>query len=295
MYNIYHVDNVETFSQANEFYEVPQGLDTYYVQAKPTGFNQTEFIGLLSLELRGSQGRNLAGFMIVQNDLKSLGNIQFYEIPLNSTTKLIGPTAVKEALDKDPTFAELKTLLRNPRIGDNILYRVGQHDVYFIPVYTAGSGGVVAQLGTIAAVGAAFTGEYYVGLGDTQEKAFEAYLKKVSGVAGSSTSVNVDYIELGKTDRINIIKSLFTDNRIEISEPTSIQIPLSFKEGEIFFFTENDRVDAQDFVKKFIDNFVKPRTDRVFMWQENNNLNIGTIVAKDSIPEMHYVSIEVGN
>jgi len=295
MYNIYHVDDVETFIQANEFYEVPQGLEAYYVEAKPPGFDQTEFIGLLSLELRGSQGRNLAGYMIVENDLHNLGNLQFYEVPLNSTTKLIGPTAVREALDKDPTFAELKTLLRNPRIGDNILYRVGQHDVYFIPVYTAGSGGVVAQLGTIAAVGAAFTGEYYVGLGDTQEKAFEAYLKKVSGVAGSSTSVNVDYIELGKTDRINIIKSSFTENKIEISEPTSIQIPLSFKEGEIFFFTENDRVDAQDFLKKFIDSFVKPRTDRVFMWQEDTNLNIGTIVVKDSIPEIHYVSIAIGN
>lgn len=295
IYNIYHVNDVETFIQANEFYEVPQGLEAYYVEAKPPGFNQTEFIGLLSLELRGSQGRNLAGYMIVENDLNHLGDLQFYEVPLNSATKLIGPTAVREALDKDPTFAELKTLLRNPRIGDNILYRVGQHDVYFIPVYTAGSGGVVAQLGTIAAVGAAFTGEYYVGLGDTQEKAFEAYLKKVSGVAGSSTSVNVDYIELGKTDRINIIKSSFTDNKIEISEPTSIQIPLSFKEGEIFFFTENDRLDTQDFLKKFIDNFVKPRTDRVFMWQENNNLNIGTIIVKDNIPEMHYISIEIGN
>ncbi len=295
MYNIYHVNDVETFIQANEFYEVPQGLEAYYVEAKPPGFNQTEFIGLLSLELRGSQGRNLAGYMIVENDLNHLGDLQFYEVPLNSTTKLIGPTAVREALDKDPTFAELKTLLRNPRIGDNILYRVGQHDVYFIPVYTAGSGGVVAQLGTIAAVGAAFTGEYYVGLGDTQEKAFEAYLKKVSGVAGSSTSVNVDYIELGKTDRINIIKSAFTDNNIEISEPTSIQIPLSFKEGEIFFFTESDRVDAQDFLKKFIDDFVKPRTDRVFIWQEDTNLNIGTIITKDSIPEMHYISIAIGN
>ena len=69
-----------------------------------------------------------------------------------------------------------------------IFYIVGDHDVYFIPVYTAGAGGVVAQLGTIAAVGAAFNGEYFVGLGDTQEQAFEAYLKKVSGVASSITT-----------------------------------------------------------------------------------------------------------
>ena len=295
MYNVYHVTNVETFIQANEFYEIPRGLDTYYVEAKPPGFDQTEFIGLLSLELRGSQGRNLAGYMVVENDLSNLGNLQFYEVPLNSTTKLIGPTAVREALDRDPEFAQLKTLLRNPRIGDNILYRVGAHDVYFIPVYTAGAGGVVAQLGTIAAVGAAFNGEYFVGLGDTQEKAFEAYLKKVSGVAGSITVADADYVELDRNDRIEIIKQLFAENGISVAEPTSIQIPLSFNEGELFFFTENDREETIQFLSEFIDDFVTPRSDRVFMWQEENNLNIGTIYVKDGISEIHYVSIEVGN
>ncbi len=294
MYNIYHVTDVETFIQANEFYEIPKGLDTYYVEAKPPGFEQTEFLGLLSLELRGSQGRNLAGYMIVENDLSTLGNLQFYEVPLNSTTKLIGPTAVREALDRDPDFAQLKTLLRNPRIGDNILYRVGDHDVYFITVYTAGAGGVVAQIGTIAAVGAAFNGEYFIGLGETQEKAFEAYLKKVSGVA-STVTLDDDFVELVKSDRIDIIKSVFEENGIIISEPTSVQVPLSFNEGQLFFFTENDRADTEEFISKFIDDFVKPRTDRIFMWQEETDLNVGTIFVKDGIPEMHYISIEVGS
>ena len=295
MYNIYHVTDAETFIQANEFYEIPRGLDTYYVEAKPPGFEQTEFLGLLSLELRGSQGRNLAGYMIVENDLADLGNLQFYEVPLNSTTKLIGPTAVREALDRDPEFAQLNTLLRDPRIGDNILYRVGDHDVYFIPVYTAGAGGVVAQLGTIAAVGAAFNGEYFVGLGETQEKAFEAYLKKVSGVASAVTAVDDAYVELEKDDRIDIIKSVFRENDIMIAEPTTVQVPLSFNEGQLFFFTENDREDTIEFLTAFIDDFVKPRSDRVFIWQEETNLNIGTVFVKDDLPEMHYISIEVGN
>jgi len=295
MYNIYHVTDVETFIQANEFYEIPRGLDTYYVEAKPPGFEETEFVGLLSLELKGSEGRNLAGYMIVQNDLTNLGNLQFYEVPLDSTTKLIGPTAVREALDRDPDFAQLKTLLRNPRVGDNILYHVGEHDVYFNTVYTAGAGGVVAQIGTIAAVGAAFNGEYFVGLGETQEKAFEAYLKKVSGVAPTAATGDDNYVELVTSDRIDIIKLVFEENGISIAEPTSVQIPLSFNEGQLFFFTENDRVDTEEFLSKFIDDFVKPRSDRVFVWQEEDNLNIGTIFVKDGISEMHYVSIEVGN
>ena len=293
MYNIYHVTDVETFIQANEFYEIPTGLDTYYIEAKPPGFETTEFIGLLSLELRGSQGRNLAGYMIVENDLTNLGDLQFYEVPLNSTTKLIGPTAVSEALDRDPEFAQLKTLLRNPRIGDNILYRVGEYDVYFIPVYTAGAGGVVAQLGTIAAVGAAFTGEYYVGLGNTQEEAFEAYLQKVSGVDSASSS-DPTFAELNRQDRIDIIKSTFENEGIEISEPTTIQVPLSFSEGDMFFFTEDERDDTQEFLSEFINDFGLRKSERVFMWEEENSLNIGTIVVKDNIPELHYISIEVG-
>ncbi len=294
-YNKYHVTDVETFIQANEFYEIPRGLDTYYIEAQPPGFEEPEFIGLLSLELKGSQGRNLAGYMIVENDLSNLGKMKFYEVPLNSTTKLIGPTAVREALDRDPDFAQLKTLLRNPRIGDNILYRVGEHDTYFIPVYTAGAGGVVAQLGTIAAVGASFTGEYYVGLGDTQQDAFKAYLQKLSGVVAPTTNGQDAAEELNRNDRIDVIRTAFSDKEISILEPTSIQIPLSFEEGDIIFYTDAEREDTIELITTFIDSNVAPRTDRVFMWEEDNVIRIGTIIVRDQIPEIHYISIEVGS
>lgn len=294
MYNIYHVTNIETFIQANEFYEIPSRLETYYIEAKPPGFVEPEFVGLLSLELRGSQGRNLAGYMIVENDLSNLGKMQFYEVPLNSTTKLIGPTAVSEALDRDPDFAQLKTLLRNPRIGDNILYRVGEQDVYFIPVYTAGAGGVVAQLGTIAAVGAAFTGEYYVGLGETQETAFEAYLKKLSGVSPTSSPTGIINLEFDRTARIAKITSIFTESNIELLIPDAIQVPLSFNEGKIAFFTQSDLNATETVISEFVADFVRQKTERVFMWEKDDLLNFGTIVIVDGLPEMHYISIEVG-
>jgi len=221
--------------------------------------------------------------------------MQFYEVPLNSTTKLIGPTAVREALDRDPDFAQLKTLLRNPRIGDNILYQVGDHDTYFIPVYTAGAGGVVAQLGTIAAVGAAFTGEYYVGLGDTQEEAFEAYLQKLSGVGVTvKPTTNGEIIELDKSDRMQLIREFFNQQDIEILEPTSINIQLSFKEGETFYYTEREQEETEKLVLEFIDDFVKPRTDKIYYWEEGNTLNFGTIIIRENVPHLHYISIEVG-
>jgi uncharacterized membrane protein (UPF0182 family) len=183
MYNYYHVKDPSTFIVAKEFFEVPEGLTTYYIFSKPSGFEEMEYIGLLSLELRGARGRNLAGYMVVRNDVPYVGDMIFYEVPLESTTKLLGPTGTKEALEKNSEFAQLKTLLREPRLGDNILYRIGDHDVYFIPVYTAGPGGVVTEMGIIACVGATFTGNYYVGLGNNAEEAFEEYLVQLAGIS----------------------------------------------------------------------------------------------------------------
>jgi len=296
MYNIYHVTDVETFIQANEFYEIPRGLETYFVQAKPPGFEETEFIGLLSLELRGSQGRNLAGFMVVENDMANLGKMSFYEVPLDSETKFLGPTSVREALDRDPDFAQLKTLLRNPRIGDNILYQVGQHDIYFIPVYTAGAGGVVAQLGTIAAVGAAFTGDYYVGLGDTQEEAFEAYLQKLSGIVPSQSYTNGDdgQVSLVRDERIDKVMEIFEEKQLNVTVPTSIQIPLSFNEGKIVFYSESDLEDTTNLINEFLNKFASDSSTRVFNWEEDDTLFFGTVKLVDGIPEMHYIEIQIG-
>ena len=292
MYNIYHVTDVDTFIQANEFYEIPRGLDTYYIEAKPPGFEEPEFVGLLSLELRGSQGRNLAGYMVVENDTPNLGKMQFYDVPIDSDTKLLGPTSVREALDRDPDFAQLKTLLRNPRIGDNILYRVGEHDTYFIPVYTAGAGGVVAQLGTIAAVGAAFTGEYYVGLGDTQESAFEAYLQKLSGIAPTS-SVTVDGVSMimDKTAREDAIMSVFEEKEIQLITPTNIQIPLSFSIGDIAFYSKADLESTTELITKFID---EAGAKRILMWEVEDTINFGYLKVVDNVTELHYIAIEVG-
>jgi hypothetical protein len=294
MFNIYHVTNTETFIQANTFFQIPEHQEAYYIEAKPPGFDSTKFLGLLSLELRDSRGKNLSGYMIVENDLPTLGDMHFYQVPLNSTTKLIGPTAVREALEKDNNFAQLKTLLRTPRIGDNILYKVGEHDVYFIPVYTAGSGdGVVAQLGTIAAVGAAFNGEYYVGLGNTQQEAFEAYLQKLAGVVPTSTTSKPEP-GFDKEARITKIKSAFEQKGLEIVTPTDLSIPLSFKEGEVSLFSQVDAEATEKLLEKFLDEFVLQKTRRVIMWQDEDTINIGVISTIEGIPELHYITIEVG-
>jgi len=289
MFNIYHVTDTSTFIQAKDFYEVPQNLGTYYVEEKPPGFDKPTYVGILSLELRGSQGRNLAGYMIVQNDVSTFGKMQFYQVPLDSKTKLLGPSAVQEALARESDFAQLQTLLRTPRIGDNILYKIGDQDVYFIPVYTAGSGGVVTQLGTIAAVGAAFDGEYFVGLGNTPQQAFATYLAKVSGVAPSNITAA---LQLDETSRVSTIKTILDDQKMIVLTPIALQFPLTFEEGKVSFTQQSDLDKTKSLISEFVKNFVQPK-NKILFWQENGTVKLGAISVEDSVPELHYITIGV--
>ncbi len=282
MYNFYHVTDVATFITAREFFEIPARLEPYYIFAKPPNINNIEYIGLLSLELRGAAGRNLAGYMIVRNDHPNDGEMIFYQVPIGSNIQLLGPTAVQQALERDPDFATLRTLLRNPRVGDNILYRVGDQDVYFIPIYTAGTEGVVAQLGKIAVVGAAFTGDYYVGLGDNPIQAFNAYLTKLAGLS-------MDQTELDRQSKISNIMGILEDKNLTIAKPTSINAPLVFKEKELNYIT----VDDLQAINGEIEAFISSRS-RVIVWEEGDLINIGFIEVVDGVAELHYVSIRLG-
>jgi hypothetical protein len=282
MYNFYHVTDVATFITAREFFEIPARLEPYYIFAKPPNINNIEYIGLLSLELRGAAGRNLAGYMVVRNDHPNDGEMIFYQVPIGSNIQLLGPTAVQQALERDPDFATLRTLLRNPRVGDNILYRVGDQDVYFIPIYTAGTEGVVAQLGKIAVVGAAFTGDYYVGLGDNPIQAFNAYLTKLAGLS-------MDQTELDRQSKISNIMGILEDKNLTIAKPTSINAPLVFKEKELNYIT----VDDLQAINGEIEAFISSRS-RVIVWEEGDLINIGFIEVVDGVAELHYISIRLG-
>jgi len=288
MYNYFHVRDAPTYIVAKEFFEVPEGLDTYYVIAQPPGFDEPEFLGLLSLELKGARGRNLAGYMVVRNDYAHLGEMVFYQVALDAKTKLLGPTGALEALEKNPEFAQLKTLLRNPRIGDNILYRVGDHDVYFIPVYTAGAGGVVTELGVVAVVGAAFTGEYYVGLGSTPEEAFGAYLKQLSGV--QPPEIPPKGVEERKMDLV----SVFESQGLTVVEPTMLNPSAAFLEGSVTYVSADEWNSTKALLDAFIERWCVGE-EKVLMWQEDSTLNFGVLVNISGVVELHYITVRLGS
>lgn len=286
MYNYFHVTDPATFIVAKEFFEVPEGLDTYYIMARPPGFDEPEFMGLLSLELRGALGRNLAGYMIVRNDYPHLGEMVFHEVSLEAKTKLLGPTGALEALEKNSEFAQLKTLLRNPRIGDNILYRVGDHDVYFIPVYTAAAGGVVTELGVVAVVGAAFTGDYRVGLGENAEKAFEAYLRQLSGV--EQPGVPTKGLEERKADLVKVFESY----GLPIVEPTELNPSAAFPEGSVTYVSVEEWDSTEALLVSFTERWCLTE-EKILMWQEDSTVYFGVLLNVKGVVELHYISVQL--
>ena len=289
MYNYYHVTDPATFISAKDFFEVPPGLDTYYVISKPPLFNQPEFLGILSLQLKDSPGRNLAGYAVVRNDYSSLGQIIFYQVPLDSPTKLLGPTAVLEALQKDKDYAERKTLLSSAggvKEGDNILYRMGDQDVYFIPVYTARSGGVITQLGLVAAVGATFTGQTFIGLGATPEEAFSNYLAKLGGVEAPPVE------EIGAAERRAQIEQIFLDKGLKVVEPKEVHPDIVFIEGNVTYASAQDKNQTVSLVKSFLGNWSDVASgERILRWRQDSAVNYGDLVNVKGIVELHYISV----
>jgi len=288
MYNFFHVTDPAAFIAAKEFYIVPTGIDTYYIMAQPHSFEKLEFIGLLSLELRGALGENLGGYIVVRNDYPYTGEMVFYKVPLETETKLLGPTAVNEALERNPEYTTLKTLLRNPRVGNQIFYRIGDYDVFFIPVYTAPGGGVVTQLGTIATVGADFAGEYYVGLGSTVEESFRVFLAKIAGV-----EVPPPMPELSEEERIARLVEVFEEAGLTVLRPTAVSPDVSFLEGSVKYVSEEDWINVQPLLNKFLELCDSYRVSRVFIWRTDGTFNIGLLVRVEETLELHYIVVEL--
>ncbi len=297
-FNSYHVTDPRAFIEAKDIYEVAddpanEGPIPTYAYAEPPGFEQPEFIGMQSLQLKDSESNNIVGYIIVQNDHKDLGKMTFYSIPPDSQVKLVNTVGAQDALKKDPSYSkvrEAKFANANPPLGESNFHKVGDYEVYFIPIFTSTGG---KQVGTIGAVGAASdTGTYLVGFGDTPALAFENYLQKLAGIiptgqpAGNQTAPD-------RQLRIQNLEKVFTDAGLQLIKPTVVSAPIGFKEAEAAYRVDSDRGAAEEAIRGFIASSVR-EGERIFEWQEETTVNFGVLREVEGIVESHYISIEVG-
>ena len=130
-----------------------------------------------------------------------------------------------------------------------------------------------------------------MGLGETQEQAFEAYLQKLSGIVPTSRNGDAT-VQLDKDERIAKVLAIFEDKGLVMIKPTSIQIPISFLEGEIVFYTESDLEDTERVITDFVENMVV--SPRIMMWEDESTIYLGTVKVVDGIAELHYISVQIG-
>lgn len=301
-FNTYHVTDPKAYIEAGEFYSFPvdssnQEIPPYYVIAQPEGFADPTFVGLQYIQLKDSTSKELAGYMVVQNNLENLGNMTFYSIPTNSSVKLIGPETARTALINDGNFKSINEQLKSrsstpPTQGDNLLYKIADSEVYFIPVMLDNGD----KIGIVGAVGASsINGTYYVGVGNNPAEAFQNYLQELVSVTAveNLTSLSNQSIQ----ERQSIIQQLekvFNDAGLTVVKPTAINAPLEYKEAEASYTTQSDFAQAQTAIQSFIQRFM-PQGGRVFEWQDDNTINFSVLLEVDGIVENHYISIKVDN
>ena len=117
-------------------------------------------------------------------------------------------------------------------------------------------------------------------------------LQKLSGIV--PTSKNGDQtIQLDKDERIAKVLSIFNEKGLVLIKPTSIQIPISFLEGEIVFYSESDLEDTEKMISDFVENTLGS-SSRVLMWEEESTMYLGTITIVEGIAELHYISVQIG-
>ncbi|MEM1943481.1 MAG: UPF0182 family protein [Candidatus Caldarchaeum sp.] len=288
-FSLYHVSDPAIFIQAREFYEIPQGVDVYFVQARLPNMDNLEFIGILSLELRGARGLNLAGYAVVRNDYPHTGEMYFYKVDPESPIKLLGPSAALQALQRDPAFRTLSTLLASPRIGETIFYEVGDHPVYVIPVYTAREGeGVVTQIGTIAVVGAAFTGLYYVGLGNTIDEAFRNYLLKLLGEQPPPPSA-----ALTREAKLENLRRLLTELGLGGEAVDTVNANIVYKHEVLNYTVERDFEKIRQTFQSFTESW-KNYGAIIVHWVSGDSLYLGAVYQQSGITVLRYIRVVVG-
>jgi hypothetical protein len=97
-----------------------------------------------------------------------------------------------------------------------------------------------------------------------------------------------------RDERIDKVLEIFEEKQLNLTVPTSIQIPLSFNEGQIVFYSESDLENTTNLINEFLNKFASDSSTRIFNWEENDTLFFGTIKVIDGIPEMHYIEIQIG-
>jgi hypothetical protein len=272
----YHVSDPFIWRSGSDFYERPESTEVLYILE--TFGNRTDFVGLQLVEYQSSPGKNLAGMFIAYGS-DQLGKLNLYRIS-NSTTQLIGPSAALQAVETDDYVRTQLTLLPNYRLGNILLYLIGNHLYYFIPVYinTQVANAVITKMAFIAVVDATTGAKVAVGADSSQ-----AYY----AISGGIPTI------LGSAERVKKLNSLFTDKGYSLVSPMKISANVEIEIANLTYTDESQWTSISATVNGFIANYCqKYNATEVYYWTaQDGGLNFGVLASTDGVVKLYYITV----
>ncbi len=274
----FHVSDPFIWRSGSDFYERPAATEVLYVLS--TSGNRADFVGLQLVEYKASPGRNLAG-MFVAYGSDQLGKLNLYRIS-NSTTQLIGPSAALQAVETDDYVRQQLTLLPNYRLGNILLYLIGDHLYYFIPVYinTQVQNAVITKMAFVTAVDAGTGAKVAAGADSAQ-----AYY----AISGGTP------LRLGSAEREKKLNSVFTVGGYRLVSPTKISANVEIRLTNITYTDESQWASVTATVNDFIANYCqKYSTTEVYYWTTpDGGLNFGVLVSTGGVVKLYYIQVQI--
>jgi hypothetical protein len=274
----FHVNDPFVWRSGSDFYERPEATEVLYILV--TSGNRADFVGIQLVEYQASPGRNLAGLYIAYGS-DQLGKLNLYRIS-NSTTQLIGPSAALQALETDDYVRTQLTLLPNYRLGNILLYLIGDSLYYFIPVYinTEVQNAVITKMAFVTVVDAATGAKVAVGADSSQ-----GYYA-ISG--GAPTKI-------GDAEREKKVKSLFTDKGYSLVSPTKLSANVEIHVANSTYIDEAQWTDLSATVNDFITNYCeKYNVTDVYYWiASDGSINFGVLVSVGGVVKLYYITVQI--
>jgi hypothetical protein len=274
----FHVSDPFIWRSGSDFYERPPATEVLYILS--TLGNRADFVGLQLVEYRASPGRNLAGMFIAYGS-DQLGKLILYRIS-NSTTQLIGPSAALQAVETDDYVRQQLTLLPNYRLGNILLYLIGNHLYYFIPVYinTQVENAVITKMAFVAAVDAGTGAKVAVGA-----DAAQAYY----AISGGTP------FRLGSVERQKKLNTVFTNKGYSLISPTKINANVEIRIANITYTDETQWASVSATISDFIATYCqKYNTTEVYQWSTpDGSLHFGVLVSTGGVVKLYYIEVQI--
>jgi hypothetical protein len=232
------------------------------------------------VEYQASPGRNLAGLYLASGS-NQLGKVNLYRLS-NSTTQLIGPSAALQALQTDDYVRQQLTLLPNYRLGNILLYLIGDKLYYFIPVYinTEFANAVITKMAFVTVVDATTGAKVAVGADSA-----EAYYAISGGKAAT----------VGEAERVLNLRSLFTDKGYQLISPTAISANIEIQVANTTYIDPQQWTATNTIVSSFISDYCqKYNVNAVYYWTDaSGGLNFGVLVSAEGVVKLYYVTVQI--